>query len=58
MDKEYEVLVDDGWVAGVSGPEERALPEAMRYAKQNLDGGDVIEVWEITRTLVIRLKGI
>jgi hypothetical protein len=46
---EFDVLVDGDWMAGASGPRDRAYAEACHYAKQYAEDGRV-EVYEITRT--------
>lgn len=45
---EFEILVDDEWVAGASGPRERAMAEAMHYAVQYAEDGQVT-IFEVTR---------
>lgn len=56
---EFDVIVtigdDSMHVAGASGPRESALAEAMNYARQYVEEGDV-EVFEVTRTKVAALS--
>ena len=52
---EFEIHVDGVYEAGASGPRESAYREAMNYATQYAQDGDV-EVFEVTRLLVAVVK--
>jgi hypothetical protein len=55
---EFEIVVgeDEEYCAFSSGPRERALKEAMMYANQYLEDGDV-RIYEVNRVLVMELLG-
>lgn len=54
-DAEFDVQVNGEWVAGSSGPRDRALAEAMRYASQYVEEGPVT-VYEVHRTFVAAMS--
>jgi hypothetical protein len=55
---EFEIVVgeDEEYCAFSFGPRERALKEAMMYANQYLEDGDV-RIYEVSRVLVMELLG-
>jgi hypothetical protein len=55
---EFEIVVgeEEDYCAGTSGTRDRALKEAVMYANQYLEGGDV-RIYEVSRVLVMELLG-
>jgi hypothetical protein len=51
INSEFEVWQEDEMVASASGPRDIALREAMHYAEQYAQDGQVI-VFEVTKNLV------